>query len=70
MLQLYADSEGPDQPAHPRSLIKEALDNVESVESKRPDDTLRMRGVNLNLFILRMLEDTYSLGAAHLIVKT
>ena len=34
--------------------------------SKDPDDTLRMRIINLNLCMLRMLEDTFSLDAAHI----
>ena len=33
--------------------------------STYPDETLRMRGINLNLCVLRMLEDTFSLGEAH-----
>ena len=65
-----ADSEGPDQPAHPRRLIRALAfclhnhltpQNV-SMESKCPDETLRMRG--MNLCILRMLEDTVSRDAA------
>ena len=31
---------------------------------RRPDQTWRVRGMNLNLCILRTLEDTISLGAA------
>ena len=38
------------------------------MESKCPDETLRMRGMNLNLCILRMLEDTFLLGAAQLVL--
>ena len=37
------------------------------MESKFPDETLRMRGMRLNLCILRMFKDT-SLGAAHIMV--
>ena len=40
-----------------------------SMESKCPDETLCMRGMNLNLCILRMFEDTFSLGAARKMVK-
>ena len=36
------------------------------MESKCPDEALRMCVINLNLCLLRMLEDTFSLGAAHL----
>ena len=32
------------------------------MESKYPDETLRMRGMNLNLCISRMFEDTFSRG--------
>ena len=35
--------------------------------SKCPDETLRMRAMNLNTCILRMLEDTFSLCAAPII---
>ena len=50
-LRAYADSEGPDHPAHPHSLIRIftvrqqnhwTLQNV-WIESKSPDDTLHMR---------------------------
>ena len=34
------------------------------MESKCPDETLRMRRMNLNQCILRMFKDTFSLGAA------
>ena len=36
------------------------------MESKCPDEILRMRGMNLNLGIMRMLEDTFPLDAAHI----
>ena len=36
------------------------------MENKGPYETLRMHGKNLNLCSLRMLVDTFSLGAAHL----
>ena len=36
------------------------------MENKCPDKALRMSGMNLNLCILRMLEDTISLGAAYI----
>ena len=39
------------------------------MEHKCPDETLRMRGMNPNLCILRMLEDTFLLGAAHVAFK-
>ena len=60
---------------HPRSLIRAfaahlhihwTLKNL-STESKCSDEILRMYGINLNLCILRMLEDTFLLGAAHTI---
>ena len=72
-LLLYAHSEGPDQLAHPHSLIRAfavckqnhwTLQNV-SIESKGTNDILRMRG--MNLCILRMLEDTFSPSAAQII---
>ena len=75
-LRAYAGIESPDQPAHPRSLIRAfavrllnswILLNV-SMESKCPDETLRMRAMNLNLCILHMSEDTLLHGAAHMIV--
>ena len=58
-LQAYVDSEGPDQPAHPRSLIRAFTVRYQhhwtlqyvSTESQCPDETLRMHGMNLNLFI-------------------
>ena len=71
-LRADADREGPDQPAHPPSLIRAfayrlqnhwTLKNV-SMENKCPDETLHMRRVNLSLCILRMLEDNFSFGAA------
>ena len=49
-LSAYADSEGPDQPAHPHILIRAfavrkqnhwILKNI-SMENKCPDETLRM----------------------------
>ena len=62
---------------YPRSLVRAfavrlqnhcTLQNA-SIESKCPDETLRMRWMNLNLCILRMLEDTCSLGAAQMKIK-
>ena len=38
------------------------------MESKCPDETLCMHEMNLNMCILRMLEDTFSLGAAQIII--
>ena len=35
------------------------------MESKCPDETLRMRRINLNVCMWRMLEGTFSLYAAH-----
>ena len=35
------------------------------MESKCPHETLRIPGMNLNMCILRMLDDTCSLGTAH-----
>ena len=34
------------------------------MESKCPDETMRMRGMNLNLCILHMFDDNFSLTAA------
>ena len=34
------------------------------MENKCPDETLRMRG--MNLYILRMFEDTFALDVAHI----
>ena len=42
--------------------LTESLDTIDSMESKDPFDTLRIRGMNLNLCIMRMLEDTFLLG--------
>ena len=39
------------------------------MESDCLDKTLRMREMNRNMCILRMLEDTFSHGAANIIVK-
>ena len=39
---------------------------IYKMESKCPDENLRMRATYLNLCILRMLEGTFSLGAAHI----
>ena len=35
------------------------------MENKCPDETLHVREMNLNLWILRMLEETFSLGTAY-----
>ena len=37
------------------------------MDSKCPDETLHMREMNLNLCILRMLKDTFSLGMAQFV---
>ena len=74
--RAHADSEGPDQPARPlsdqglRCPLTESLDTIYNVsmESKCPDENLRMHGINLNLCILRVFEDTLLLGTAHFIV--
>ena len=55
--KAYTYSEGPDKPAHPRSLIKAFIVRLQnhrtqqnvSMESKCPDDTLRTNRINLNL---------------------
>ena len=39
------------------------------MKSKYPDETLRMRWINLNLCILCMLEDTFSLGVSQIFPK-
>ena len=73
-LRTYADSDGPDQPAHPRSLIRALavrkqhhwiLKNV-SVESKCPDETAHTKD-DVNPHILRMLKSAVSLDVALLI---
>ena len=76
--RAYADSEGPDQPAHSRCLIRTftvreqnhwTLQNV-SMESKCPDDTLRMREINLNvLFAAHLRALVFSLDATHIILR-
>ena len=51
--KTYADSGGPDQPAHPRSLIRAFSVRYQnhwilqcvSMESKDPDETLRVRRI-------------------------
>ena len=63
------DSEGPDQPAQKADqdlhcLLTESLGTMENMESKCLDDTLCMCGMDPNLCIWRMLEDTFSLGLA------
>ena len=40
------------------------LKNV-SVENNCPDENLRMRGMNLNLWILQMFENTFSFDVPH-----
>ena len=60
-VRAYADSEGPDQPVHPHSLIvnlKSAKKIMKSTESNCQDETLRMRRTNLYMGILRMLKHT------------
>ena len=66
-----ADIEGPDQTARMRSLIRVftvryqkqwILQNI-WLESKSPDDTLRMRRM-IWMCILRMFEGTFSLNTA------
>ena len=80
-LRAYADSEGPDQPAHPSSQIRseqsdqgprcpltEALDITESMNNEqRPGWYLAHAQDDLHPFILRMLKGTFSLGVAHMI---
>ena len=46
---------------------KESVDTTEGMESKGPDDTLRMRQDDLNQCILHMFENTFPLEAAHMI---
>ena len=72
-IRAYADSEGQDQPAHPRSLIRafavrysgvigRTLLNV-LMERKYPGEILRMREMNVVIVcMLRILGDTFSLG--------
>ena len=75
-LRAYTDSQGPDQTARMRSLIRAfavllqhqwTLWNV-WMESKCSDETLPKRGLNQNLYILHMLEDTFLLGAAGMLI--
>ena len=40
------------------------------MDGKCPDQTLRMRGINLNLFTLRILEDTFSPCVAQIILSS
>ena len=44
--------------------------HVKYQKRANPNETLRMRGMNLNLCILRMLEDTFSLEAAQLSLRS
>ena len=52
-----------------RCPLTESLDTTECFnEEQCPDETLCMRRINLNLCILRMLDGTFSLGAAEIMV--
>ena len=75
-MRKHADSEGTDQPMSSHYMIKaiavcsqnhRTLQNV-SMESKSKNEILRMRGINLNMRILRMFEDTFSLDADTFII--
>ena len=72
-LRAYADSEGPDQPAHPRSLIGPLLSANRIIGYYRMFQwraNFRMRPCACqdyaNLRKLRMLEGTFSPEAANL----
>ena len=65
-LRVYADREGPDQPAHTRSLIRAFIVRLQNHWRANARMRLRMRGTSLNLCILCMFEDTFSLGTAEL----
>ena len=47
--------------------LTESLEITEYIKCQ--DGTLGMRGMNLNLCILRMLEDTFLLGVTHMMVR-
>ena len=63
-LRAYADSEGPDQHAHPRTLIRAFAVSKHnlwilqdgSMESKCPDETFKQLQDDVHPHILRMLE--------------
>ena len=55
-LRASADSHAPDHPAHPRSLIRTI-----AVRKQNPSD--------VDPHILRMREGTFSLDAAHILLK-
>ena len=72
-LRAYADSVGLDQPDQgPHCPLTESLDTTQNVwlESKGPDDTLRMHKMNLILCLLRMFEHIFSLGVPHLYISS
>ena len=72
-LRTYADSEGPYQTAHTRSLIRAFavrkqnhwIQQNSSMENKCPDETAHVQD-DVNLHILRMLEGTFSLEASQI----
>ena len=76
-LRAYAGSEGPVQPAHPHSLIGPLLSANGNISLNRiyrwkasARMRLRMHGMNLNLCILCMFEDTFLLCMARIMFKT
>ena len=62
-LRAYADSDAQSDQGI-RCPLTESLDTIKFI--KCLDETLRMRGINLNLCILRTFEDTFSLEVAHI----
>ena len=72
--RAYADSEGPDQPAHSQSdlglhcQLTLLLATTECKNGEKRSGYFAHAHDDLNLCFLRMFEDTFSLGAAHIIV--
>ena len=58
MWSAKAQNSAPDQSL--RGPLKESLDTIECIKIKCPDETLRICRTNLNLCILRMLEDIFA----------
>ena len=71
-LRAYADSKGPDQPAHPRSLIGPSLFANRIIEYYRMHDLrakvrmwLCVCAGELNMVIWHIFEGTLSIDTAH-----
>ena len=70
-IRAYPDSENPDQPAHPRTdhgflcLLTESLGTAECTNGEQRTGILCACAGYLNLYVLRMLEGTFSFNASH-----